>query len=281
MQGAADSPRSGLDGSAVLRVARVAQLARAPCAADRAPGHRLRIVRSVAAAASDRSSAGTGCALGQRMSFNLDPSALTHGLTRALGAGASAALGGSSSALGTALATGASSWLGGAASFLGTKPTADAATLLPLVRQLLQALQPLAVPGAAASPADAVQGGAPAAGHGSAGASRPKASRAAGKTEKLDGPGGFLWKPVSDSNGKLVVLLPSKLAGQAKSVEVQDASGRTLAKGRYTGDANGGRPHFRFDKPGAAFGQDVRVVATLADGRKVSYAIKNGAARND
>jgi len=210
------------------------------------------------------------------MSLSLDPSTLASStLTRTLDPSRMlGALGGSSSGLAGALGQGAASWLDRGASFLGDKPTADAATLLPLVLQLLQALQQLAPPSASAPPA-ASAAASPSGGAGGA------SGKSGGKTEKLDGPGGFLWKPVSDSNGKLVVLLPPKLAGQAKSVEVQDASGKTLAKGRYTGDANGGRPHFRFDKPGAAFGNDVRVVATLSNGQKVTYPIKNGAARND
>lgn len=214
------------------------------------------------------------------MSLSLDPSTLASStLTRTLDPSRLlGGLGGSSSALAGALGQGAASWLDRGASFLGDKPTADAATLLPLVLQLLQALQQLTPPSASA-PSGASAAAAPSGGAASGASGKP--GKSGGKTEKLDGPGGFLWKPVSDSNGKLVVLLPPKLAGQAKSVEVQDASGKTLAKGRYTGDANGGRPHFRFDKPGAAFGSDVRVVATLADGQKVTYPIKNGAARND
>lgn len=210
------------------------------------------------------------------MSFNLNPSSLFSSSSLA-GLGVPGIFGGSIGGL----AQGAASWLGDSAGFLGSKPTADAATLLPLVLQMLQSLaSPSAGDPAGAS---AGHGAAPAPGGGAAkgGAGKRGGAKGGGKTEKLDGPGGFLWKPVSDSNGKLVVLLPPKLAGQAKSVEVQDASGKTLAQGRYTGDANGGRPHFRFDKPGAAYGNDLRVVATLADGSKVNYSIKSGAARND
>lgn len=240
-------------------------------------------MRSVGEARKTRPARGTPRALSEPMSLSLDPSSLSSSnLTRALDPGrVLGALGGSSTGLAGALGQGAASWLERGASFLGDKPTADAATLLPLVLQLLQALQQLTPPGAPASSATSAAA-APSGGTAGGASEKPgKSGKSGGKTTKLDGPGGFLWKPVSDSNGKLVVLLPPKLAGQAKSVEVQDASGKTLARGRYTGDANGGRSHFRFDKPGAAFGNDVRVVATLANGQKVTYPIENGAARND
>ncbi|CAN0589603.1 unnamed protein product, partial [Laminaria digitata] len=70
--------------------------------------------------------------------------------------------------------------------------------------------------------------------------------------------------------------------GNVDSVRIEDANGTTLANGRFAGDdKNGGRPHFRFDKPGAAFGDNVRAVATTKDGQEVSFNINRGAARND
>ncbi|MBI5546131.1 MAG: hypothetical protein HY901_19745 [Deltaproteobacteria bacterium] len=102
-----------------------------------------------------------------------------------------------------------------------------------------------------------------------------------GTTKKLDGYGGFLWKPTSENDGKLVVLLPAAYAGQAKSVEVQDAQGNTLGTGKYSSNANGGRDHFRFSKPGSSYGNNVYVVATLSSGEKIRYPISNGGERTD
>ncbi|MBI5542431.1 MAG: hypothetical protein HY901_00970 [Deltaproteobacteria bacterium] len=102
-----------------------------------------------------------------------------------------------------------------------------------------------------------------------------------GTTEKLDGYGGFLWKPTSENDGKLVVLLPSKYAGKVKSVEVQDAQGNTLETGKYSANANGGRDHFRFGKSGSSFGDNVYVVATLSSGEKVRYPVAHGGSRTD
>lgn len=84
--------------------------------------------------------------------------------------------------------------------------------------------------------------------------------------------GGFLWKPVSDSNGKLVVLLPSRYNGKVSSVTVNGE------KGSFSGIANGNRTHWRFSKPGAGYGSNVRVVAATSSGN-VTWTVPNGGRR--
>jgi hypothetical protein len=86
------------------------------------------------------------------------------------------------------------------------------------------------------------------------------------------GGGGFLWKPVSDSNGNLVVILPSQYNGKVSSVSVNGE------RGSFSGIANGNRTHWRFSKPGAAYGSNARVVATTSGGN-VSWTVPNGGAR--
>jgi hypothetical protein len=88
------------------------------------------------------------------------------------------------------------------------------------------------------------------------------------------GTGTFLWKPISDNNGNLVVLLPSSYNGKARSVTVNGESGT------YTGIHNGNRTHWRFSKPGAAYGNNVRVVATTSAGN-ASWTVPKGAARTN
>ncbi len=104
-------------------------------------------------------------------------------------------------------------------------------------------------------------------------------------SQKLDGSGGFLWKPESDSNGKLVVLLPKDLTDAVSKVEIYSSLPPTeankLASGKFTGNANGDRGHFRFDKPGSEYGDNVYVVATKNDGGTVSWLIEDGGKRND
>lgn len=90
----------------------------------------------------------------------------------------------------------------------------------------------------------------------------------------------FLWKPKSDSDGKLVVLLPSSMRGQVVSVAIMK-NGQSIETGRFSGDEhNGMRPHFRFSKPGADYGTDIEVVSAGTTGM-CSFKIPNGAKRTE
>ncbi len=105
-------------------------------------------------------------------------------------------------------------------------------------------------------------------------------------SQEMDGSGGFLWKPVSESDGNLVVLLPKDLKGLIDKVEIHSELPPTeetkLAQGRFSGDThNGGRAHFRFDKPGAEYGDNIHLVCYKDDGSYVSWDIGNGADRHD
>jgi hypothetical protein len=96
---------------------------------------------------------------------------------------------------------------------------------------------------------------------------------------------GFLWKPRSESNGNLVVLLPTQLRGQVATASLHttdSASQDTLVEiGRFAGDThNGNRPHFRFNESGSHYGE-VWVVATLSDGSNLGWHVPNGASRLD
>jgi len=96
---------------------------------------------------------------------------------------------------------------------------------------------------------------------------------------------GFLWKPVSDSNGKLVVLLPANLTGQVNGVEVHSSlppsDTSKIESGKYSGNANGGRPHFRFSNPGSSFPDGAYVVARLNNGSYTTFQIGDSSARNN
>lgn len=84
----------------------------------------------------------------------------------------------------------------------------------------------------------------------------------------------FLWKPASERDGNLVVLLPARL--DAAEVRV---SGVIYMAGRPYTRANGNRQHTRFPVPGAAFGGPVTVGAVLKDGGYQEWQVPNGAAR--
>lgn len=97
----------------------------------------------------------------------------------------------------------------------------------------------------------------------------------------IDGANGFLFKPVSESDGNLVVLAPENLAGQIDSVVVKDANGAVLERGDFSGNANGGRDHFRFDHAGSDFGKNVTVEFRMSDGSTKSFDIPDAGKRWD
>ena len=93
------------------------------------------------------------------------------------------------------------------------------------------------------------------------------------------GAGGFLWKPISDSNGNLVVLMPSEISSEVDSVVIKDKNGNVLETGKFSAIANGGRAHFRFSKPGSAYGQSVTVEAKLKNGRVCTFQVNDTSKR--
>lgn len=95
------------------------------------------------------------------------------------------------------------------------------------------------------------------------------------------GSGGFLFKPVSDSDGKLAVLLPSTFAGMAQSMRLLTPTGEEIETGRYGGNGNGNREHFRFSQPGQNYPAGVIVEATLTTGETVRYTISNPSQRTE
>ena len=95
---------------------------------------------------------------------------------------------------------------------------------------------------------------------------------------------GFLWKPKSESNGNLVVLLPTQLRGRVSSANLHTANSTSqdtlIEVGRFVGDThNGNRPHFRFLESGGTYGS-VWVIAETEEGT-LGWEIPNGAQRWD
>ena len=92
------------------------------------------------------------------------------------------------------------------------------------------------------------------------------------------GSGGFLWKPVSESNGRLVVLLPGSLRGRVSGCSISGSFGSET--GSFAGDThNGRRPHYRFSKPGRSYGSNITVTARTSSGNQ-SWRVPNGASRH-
>lgn len=93
-------------------------------------------------------------------------------------------------------------------------------------------------------------------------------------SDGLKGDNTFLWKPVSESNGKLVVLIPANLSGSpVGTVIVNDNE-----SGKYSGNHNGNRDHFRFSKPGSAYGNAVTVTLNKS-GKTREWIVPNGSQR--
>ena len=111
--------------------------------------------------------------------------------------------------------------------------------------------------------------------------SSPSTTSSAPASSSGGGSGGFIWKPVSEGDGNLVVLLPGSLRCRVSGADIQK-SGSRVEKGRFTGDThNGNRPHYRFSKPGAGYGSGLTLTAFLSGGGKQSWNIPNGASRYD
>lgn len=146
---------------------------------------------------------------------------------------------------------------------------------LAMNQQLAQNVAPNA--GAAAAPGGAAGGAAPG---GAAKAGGSASSK--GPSIKVDGPGGFLWKPVSDSDGKLVVLAPPNISQSVRAAVVKGPDGQVIEEGRLTTrDGNGGRAHFRFQKTGASYPEGSTVEFRMNDGTVKTYTIKDTSMRND
>jgi hypothetical protein len=87
--------------------------------------------------------------------------------------------------------------------------------------------------------------------------------------------GQFLWKPASDKDGKLAILLPSRLTGKIKSVAILSPDKtKILAKGKYSGVGNGNREHFRFSKAGNSYPDNAIVMITMKDGKTYNVKVK-------
>lgn len=92
---------------------------------------------------------------------------------------------------------------------------------------------------------------------------------------------GFLWKPQSDNDKKLVVLFPTGFVGRHKEAYVIGADG-VRENGKFSGESsNGNRVHYRFGKAGGSYKAPALAVIKLKDGSVFSYKIANPAARTE
>lgn len=107
---------------------------------------------------------------------------------------------------------------------------------------------------------------------------------AAGSSESAspaDGADGFLFKPISDTQGKLVVLLPKEFTGKISKVVLRDMTGKELESGQSGGVGNNGREHFRYNKPGGSYPPNIFVEVQLTGGGVKTYSIADPSKRYD
>ena len=86
----------------------------------------------------------------------------------------------------------------------------------------------------------------------------------------------FIWKPISESDGRLVVIIPSRLLADACSVTTS-AGGVTW--GRGIGRHNNKREHFRYPQPGAQYGRNVSVVSYYQGAETGRWTVPDGSQR--
>ena len=99
----------------------------------------------------------------------------------------------------------------------------------------------------------------------------------------VDGAGGFLWKPVSNNQGSLAVLLPPELTGSISALKLLDSSGNVIEEGRFThdGTGEGGRTKYSFNKKGGDYGDNLTIRVELTDGNVRTWTIPDGSKRYD
>lgn len=98
--------------------------------------------------------------------------------------------------------------------------------------------------------------------------------------QSIAAPSGFLWKPISDSDGKLAILLPPSLTSKAVGCRILSPDGtKVLASGRDGGVGNGDRQHYRFNQSGAAFPVGSIVEVNMRDGSTMKIKIENPSVR--
>lgn len=91
----------------------------------------------------------------------------------------------------------------------------------------------------------------------------------------------FLWKPTSDSDGKLVILLPSSVSAQSVSISGPSGSETVEKGGRNGSRGNGQREHYRFSQSGEKMKGPVQVTVALENGGSKTININNPAQRNE
>ena len=84
----------------------------------------------------------------------------------------------------------------------------------------------------------------------------------------------FLWKPKGEHSGKLVVLTPYSLSREPVGKLTVNGIEGTYSQNKD----NGQRAHYRYPKPGSAYGSNIKVVLTRGK-HKWEWVVPNGGQR--
>jgi hypothetical protein len=99
---------------------------------------------------------------------------------------------------------------------------------------------------------------------------------------KFDGSGGFLYKPVSDNEGKLAIILPEEFTNEINQLLLRDKDGKKIEEGRFTSNGDYGKQaKYVFSKQGGGYPDDLTVEVTTKDGKTTSWHIPDASARFD
>lgn len=100
---------------------------------------------------------------------------------------------------------------------------------------------------------------------------------------KIDGVDGMLWKPESETQGTLIMMLPPSYTDQVQKITLRDSEGRRIENGRYfsVGAGPTGREKWVFSKRGDRYPEDVRVDIKFRDGNVQTLLIPKPGQRYD
>ncbi len=93
---------------------------------------------------------------------------------------------------------------------------------------------------------------------------------------------GFVWKPISEGDGKLVVLFGSSRSGKigsATMVESGSAGDTVLETLKFVGNTNGNRPTFRAKRSGGSYPSSLILVRQDTSGFKECIKVSNPSKR--
>ena len=91
-----------------------------------------------------------------------------------------------------------------------------------------------------------------------------------------------MFKPISNNDKSLAVILPEALMGKVSGVTLTDLLGKVLDSGTSTGYGDAGtNEKFKFGQTGGSYGKDLTVNVSLMDGTTVKYMIPDGSQRYD